>query len=253
MKHNATGGQDATPPWGVRPAHPLDVSAQPPLVAATCVAAGVPLLGVPSLGDAPAEAIDGRTLRYLLKVNLTRKKKEEEEEQERNEEKEHAAETRRRAQALLDHAASLPKRKRKNKRKRKLPRNSSLPRSRRLFGTNSTLSLREGGPWLLRSILAASCPHGCLQAKMPGILVDMDQNDIYAATQRPLSLLALCALGNLDFPRATGIWQLLVRCLSRRRSTGKFGVFWEMHVRNYFYGPMYLAFTCWVYFTTLCI
>ena len=30
---------------------------------------------------------------------------------------------------------------------------------------NSTLSLRDGGPWLLRSILAASCPHGCLQAQ----------------------------------------------------------------------------------------
>ena len=37
VKHNATSGQNATPPWGVRPAHPLDVSAQPPLVAATCV------------------------------------------------------------------------------------------------------------------------------------------------------------------------------------------------------------------------
>ena len=38
-------------------------------------------------------------------------------------------ETRRRAQALVDHAASLPKRKRKKKRKRKLPRNSSRPSS----------------------------------------------------------------------------------------------------------------------------
>ena len=27
------------------------------------------------------------------------------------------------------------------------------------------LFLREGGPWLLRSILAATCPHGCLQAQ----------------------------------------------------------------------------------------
>ena len=152
--------------WGVRPAHPLDVSAQPPLVAGTCVAAGVPLLGVPSLADAPAEAIDGRTLRYLLKANLARKKYEEEEEEEKKKQ-EKAAESRRTAQALMDHAASLPKRKRKKKRKKKLPRSGYkfLPWSRRLFGTNSTLFLREGGPWFLRSILAASCPHGSLQAQ----------------------------------------------------------------------------------------
>ena len=37
VKHNATSGQIATLPWGVPPAHPLDVSAQPLLVAATCV------------------------------------------------------------------------------------------------------------------------------------------------------------------------------------------------------------------------
>ena len=82
--------------------------------------------------------------------------------------------------------------------------------------------------------------------------------DIYAATQRPLPLPALYALGNLDFLRATGIWHPLVRCLSRRRSTGKFGVFWEMPTRNYFlrslvsgshlcgvfYDPLYLKVTC---------
>ena len=105
---------------------------------------------------------------WLLKVTLRQRQKEEEDLDEKKE-KEQAAETRRRAQALVDHAASLPKRKRKKKRKRKLPRNSScprlassgykfLPRSWRLFGTNSTQFLREGGPWLLRSILAALCP-----------------------------------------------------------------------------------------------
>ena len=40
-----------------------------------------------------------------------------------------------------------------------------LHRSRRLLGTISTLFLREGGPWLLRSILAVTCPHGFLQAQ----------------------------------------------------------------------------------------
>ena len=134
VKHNATSGQIATPLWGVRPAHPLDVSAQPPLVAATCVTAGVPLLGVPSLADAPAEAIDGRTLRYLLKVNLVRKKNEEEEEEEEKKKKkrqEESAKLRRRAQALFHHAASLPKRKRKKKRKRKLPRGGRAHRRQR--------------------------------------------------------------------------------------------------------------------------
>ena len=81
-----------------------------------------PLLGVPSLADAPAEAIDGRTLRYRLKANLARKKNEEEEEKKRQEE---SAKLRRRAQALLDHAASLPKRKRKKKRKKRLPKSSA--------------------------------------------------------------------------------------------------------------------------------
>ena len=89
-----------------------------------------PLLGVPSLADAPAEAIDGRTLRYLLKANIARGKFEEEEEEEKKYQ-ERSAETRRRAQALLDHAASLPKRKRKKRRKKKTPRSSSHPSLRR--------------------------------------------------------------------------------------------------------------------------
>ena len=109
----------------------------------------------------------------------------------------------------MDHAASLPKR----KRKRKLPRSGYkfLPRSRRPFGTNSTLVLREGGPWL-------PCPHGCLQAQDARHLDRYGPEGHYAATQRPLPLLALYALGNLDFLRATGIWQLLVRCSSCLRS-----------------------------------
>ena len=56
-------------------------------------------------------------------------------------------------------------------------------------------------------------------------------------------VLALYALGNLDFPRATGTWHPLVRYLSRRRSTGKFGVFWETTLR-YFYDPLFLTVTC---------
>ena len=82
-------------------------------------------------------------------------------------------------------------RKKKKKRKKRLPRSSRprlvsryclksalaprtawfysgymfLPRSRRLLGSISALSLREGGPWLLRSILAVTCFDSFLQAQ----------------------------------------------------------------------------------------
>ena len=52
-----------------------------------------------------------------------------------------------------------------------------LPRSRRLRGTISTLFLRESGPWLLRSILAATC----LQARDAPHLGQYDQKDSYLA------------------------------------------------------------------------
>ena len=63
-------------------------------------------------------------------------------------------------------------------------------------------------------------------------------------------VLALYVLGNLDFLRATGIWYP-VRCRSRRRSTGKFEVFWETTMRNYFCGPLHLAVTGAVLFLLL--
>ena len=160
VKHNATSGQNATPPWGVRPAHPLDVSEQPPLVAATCVAAGVPLLGVPSLADAPAEAIDGRTLRYLLKVNLARKKKEEEEQERKAEEEEHEKRMLeihskvRADEAVTDaewsawkawrgigsSSSGVKKRKRKKRRKKRLPKSSPLRSARTWYSGQSSTS-----------------------------------------------------------------------------------------------------------------
>ena len=59
--------------------------------------------------------------------------------------------------------------------------------SRRCFWFLFHIFLCEGRPRLLRSILAATCPYGCLQAQMPCILVGMDQKDIHAAPQRPRS------------------------------------------------------------------
>ena len=119
----------AAPPPGVRPGSLAEPGPQRSDRSLWRSSGQTPLLGVPSLADASAEAIDGRTLRRLLKANLARKKYEEEEEERKYQER--AAETRRRAQALLDHAASLPKRKRKKRKKKKLPRTPRPRQSRR--------------------------------------------------------------------------------------------------------------------------
>ena len=65
---------------GVRPGVPSDPG--PPWVEAAAVgyvAAGVPLLGAPSLAASSAEAIDGRTLSFLLQRALDDKRKEKKE------------------------------------------------------------------------------------------------------------------------------------------------------------------------------
>ena len=122
--HSARQGQKTAA--GTRPA-PLAEVAEPKGLSAAprCPDAGVPLLSVPLF--AGRDGIDDTTVRWLLKLALRQRQKEEVDMEEKKG-KEHASELRRRAQALLDHAASLPKRKRKKKRKRKLPRNSSCPR-----------------------------------------------------------------------------------------------------------------------------
>ena len=98
--HDGLRAQTAPPP-GVRPGRLAEPGPQRSDRSLRRSSGHTPLLGVPSLADAPAEAINGRTLRYLLKANLARKKYEEEEEKKYQEK---AAETKRRAQALLDHA-----------------------------------------------------------------------------------------------------------------------------------------------------
>ena len=122
-----------------------------------------------------------------------------------------------------------------------------LPRSRRLFGTNSTLFLREGGPWLLRSILAATCRHGCLQAQDACHLGWVWSRRTFMPRHRDRFRCSRCShLGNLVFLRATGIWHPLVRCLSRRRSTRKI---WSFLGDDYaeIYDPLFLTVTCSVF------
>ena len=184
VKHNATSGQNATPPWGVRPAHPLDVSAQPPLVAATCVAAGAPLLAVPSLGG--GDAIDDTSVQFLLEMallspaeveqqrraerrKLAREREEKKREEKKREQDKYLDELAKACQDLFSIKVSasasssggVTKRKRKKRRKRKTPKTSS--------------SARVG-------VQIQRCGHGSALAlhDVAGIMVGMDVKDSYA-------------------------------------------------------------------------
>ena len=100
------------------------------------VAAPVPFLSSPMLADAAAEAVDARTLKYLLKAALRRREEEEEERKEREMELARENELQRCVTEALEKArlALEPsrgsKRKRKKRRRRRLPR-SSVPRGGR--------------------------------------------------------------------------------------------------------------------------
>ena len=79
VEHETYDGPRAqsTPPPGLRPGVLQDPG--PPWVEAVTVgyvAAGVPLLGAPSLADSSAEVIDGSTLSFLLQRALDVKRKE---------------------------------------------------------------------------------------------------------------------------------------------------------------------------------
>ena len=76
--HNALRSQ-TTPLPGKRPTPLSEVTGPQVAVTDGYVAAGVPLLGAPSLADSSAEAIDGSTLSFLLQHALEVKRKEEEE------------------------------------------------------------------------------------------------------------------------------------------------------------------------------
>ena len=94
------------------------------------MAAPEPFLSSPMLADAAAEAVDARTVKYLLKVALRRREEEEEEERKewemelarRDELQRGVTEALEKARAALEPGWSS-KRKRK-RRKRRLPRSS---------------------------------------------------------------------------------------------------------------------------------
>ena len=75
--NDALEGQKRPPP-GVRPAPLSEVAGPQAAVTVGYVAAGVPLLGAPSMASPSAEAIDESTLSFLLGENLARVKEKEE-------------------------------------------------------------------------------------------------------------------------------------------------------------------------------
>ena len=176
--HEALRGQSPASPGGRRPG--VLKEPKPPVVVehAACPCSGAPLLVVPSLAAAESDGVDGTSLKYLLKVSLRQRQKEEEEEvMEKKKEKEQAAETRRRAQALVDHAASLPKRKTKKKRKRKLPHSSShssLGRARRRQRQWHACGAGSPGFVPLRAVF----PSVSGRLVMLGIMAGMDQKGL---------------------------------------------------------------------------
>ena len=78
VAHKALRGQK-TASSGTRPEPLVEVS-EPQVGAVTVgyVAAPVPFLSSPMLADAAAEAVDARTVKYLLKAALRRREEEEE-------------------------------------------------------------------------------------------------------------------------------------------------------------------------------
>ena len=110
---------------GQRPGVLTEPEPQGVAVTVGYVAAPVPLLAVPLLAGAAGEAVDDRTLRFLLGRSLAEKEEEE---------KRRKAELEEFCQGSLARARELygSKRKRKKRRKRRTPRTSSLPgRARR--------------------------------------------------------------------------------------------------------------------------
>ena len=224
---------------GVRPGVPEDPGPgreteheQPP-------SPGVSSLAMPVLAGAAGEAVDRTALSYLLQQSLAAKREEEEErmlvelEVKRKVEELQSlsaatkAMVQQRATGSSSWTSALARggqlrrelkelrgeeRKKRKKRKKRLPR---APRPRLVSGC--TAWFHSGYMFLSwsREALLRLIPHNFFVKVM----------------------LALYALGNLDFLRATGIWHPLVRCLSRRRSTGKFGVSWETTARYFYVRP----------------
>ena len=253
MKHNATSGQNATPPWGVRPAHPLDVSVQPPLVAATCVAAGVPSLSSLALGGDCS--LDSYTVSFLVRLavgaqaELDRRKRREEEEKAKAKKAKEAkeslqkllerltAEGRRDLEERLDSGGASSKRKRKKRRKRRTPRTSSRSSCGR--------SRRRQRQWCVRHAgFAGSCaprdvfPVAYDWPLLLGNTAGMDQKDsIFVAVMAAVACSRLVLLVSL-FPLPFCLGQaLMLRIMDGISQKDCYSVGWF----------------CWCFCTSRCV
>ena len=203
--HSARLGQKTAA--GTRPA-PLAEVAEPQVGAVTVgyVAAPEPLLSTPSLADTMADQVDDRAVQILLQMALKKKKREEEKEERRRQEE--VAEHERRMR-VLDRRVWADEELTPGGVARLAPLGRPPPGKEE---EEEEEEEEETSSQLFTSSLG--CPASW----------SVWTRRTFLPPQRPLPLPALYALGNLDFLRATGIWHP-VRCLSRRRSTGKFQFF----------------------------
>ena len=171
----APRGQRTARTVGERP-EPLEEVPEPQVGAVTVgyVAAQMPLLSAPVLADTVADAVDARTVKYLLKAALRRREEEEERKEwemelaRRDEQQRRVTEAMEKARAYLEPGRGS-KRKRKKRRKRRLHR-SSVPRGGR--------ARRRQRQWLAPGWFSW-CFAGLLG--IFGIMVGLDQIDSNAA------------------------------------------------------------------------
>ena len=178
--HYALRGQKRPLPG--TPLAPLPVVAEPhgrPEAAAR-VSVGVPSLVLVALSSAD-EGVDAAALSFLVQQAVLAQEKEKEEEKRKEKEKElqemFARLTGEYLRELSQASSSSSPRRRKKRKKEKLPKTSS--HSALVIGSGSGML---GLLVLLVTFLLALCSLFVFTPEMLGILVGVDQKDIYAAT-----------------------------------------------------------------------
>ena len=221
-----------------------------------------PLLSTPLLADTAAEAVDARTVKFLLQKTLARKKEEEEEEEEEEEvakqqEEKHEAKmkllndrvrhdlplteaewaARRQWMGLVPYSSSSGRRrKRKKRRKRKAPR-CALLRFPRARAVRSWKSEHIPAPCLWQSLC-------CLRST--GMLVLFLGDDFMVAPAVSGSTVdTYLRQSTVAFGRdASGKCRCILRFVWSVRGYILMRQFPRLLVRWCFYGPLYLAVVC---------
>ena len=160
-------------------------------------------------------------------------------------------------------SSSRKRRKRKKRRKRLLPRNSSrprlacsgykfLPRSRRLFGTNTTLFLREGGFCAVRTWKPGLSTHPRYLARTSSVPVAPEEHRKIGISGRSLAYFY-----NPSY--------LAVTCSVFARGVQDYGLFWEKTSRYAVFSASWFnsgymstsvlrrRVSCWLRCTSRCV